>query len=261
MAKPATPPPKDAIERFAFWAACFVAPLTLGGSAAELYAIGCHAMLVWPPALPLALDVPVVVAAAQVRARRHVVLGWCVLLAGALGSASFQVLYAWWVLSVRDPLIIAAHPVLIAASLVMFELAMPDESVTEAAPAPSVNNQTRGAGTAARTRSAPAATAETPPTPASGIPANVPGEAGRKGRGRPVPVDPVPLSGGSTSSLTAADIVRLLQADGEPCTKAAVMRVTSWGSGRAVKIMDEVTALYSESNVRLLHTPSSNHGG
>lgn len=111
----------DRTSRFAFWAACVVAPMAVLGSAASLYRIAESAELALPLALPVALDLTALVAAAQIRARRHLLLGWLTLVGGVVCSAALQVADAWD----RGPSAWAVHGALPIAALVTFELAMP----------------------------------------------------------------------------------------------------------------------------------------
>lgn len=111
----------DRTSRFAFWAACVVAPLAVIGSAASLYTIAVDARLAVPVTLPVALDLTALVAAAQIRARRHLVLAWVTLVTGVAVSAALQVADAWG----RGPSAWVVHGALPLAALVTFELAMP----------------------------------------------------------------------------------------------------------------------------------------
>jgi hypothetical protein len=111
----------DRTARFAFVIACVVAPLTVLGSASSLYRIAQGVGLALPLALPVALDLTALVAAAQIRARRHLVLAWCTLTGGVIGSAALQVADAW----AQGPSAWAVHGALPISALVCFELAMP----------------------------------------------------------------------------------------------------------------------------------------
>lgn len=122
----------DRTSRFAFVAACTVAPLAVIGSAFSLYRIAEGAGLALPIALPVALDFTALAAAAQIRARRHLALAWVTLVAGVLGSAALQVADAW----ALGPIAWGVHGALPLAALVCFEFTVPDKATvpTEAAP-------------------------------------------------------------------------------------------------------------------------------
>lgn len=109
-------------ERFAFWAACVVAPLAIFGSAVALYRIARELKLDVPLALPVVLDLAALVAAAQIRARRHLVLGWMTLIGGVFISGALQVADVWSL----GPKAWVVHGALPLGALVVFELAMPD---------------------------------------------------------------------------------------------------------------------------------------
>jgi hypothetical protein len=119
----------DHTSRFAFVVACIVAPLTIVGSAVSLYGIARAAGLGFPLALPVATDLTALVAAAQIRACRHLALAWCTLVAGVLGSAALQVADAWDL----GPSAWVVHGALPLAALVCFELAMPERQPADAA--------------------------------------------------------------------------------------------------------------------------------
>lgn len=114
----------DRTARFAFVAACTVAPLAVIGSAFSLYRIAEGAGLALPIALPVALDFTALAAAAQIRARRHLGLAWVTLVAGVLGSAALQVADAW----ALGPIAWGVHGALPLAALVCFEFTVPDKA-------------------------------------------------------------------------------------------------------------------------------------
>ena len=122
----------DRTARFAFVAACIVAPLTVAGSAASLYGIAQDAKLALPLALPVALDLTALAAAAQIRARRHLVLGWVTLVGGVVLSAGLQVADAW----AEGPVAWLVHGALPVAALVAFELALPGKDAAPAKASP-----------------------------------------------------------------------------------------------------------------------------
>jgi GNAT superfamily N-acetyltransferase len=159
----------DRTSKFAFVAACVVAPLAVIGSAFSLYRIAVEAELALPLALPVALDLTALVAAAQIRARRHLVLGWATLLGGVVLSAGLQVADVW----ADGPIAWLVHGSLPLGALVCFELAMPGETKTAAA--------LEAASAAAKPRPKPA------PKPAA------PAEAERPASLRPAEPDAAPL--------------------------------------------------------------------
>lgn len=120
----------DRTARFAFVAACTVAPLAVVGSAFSLYRIAEGAHLALPIALPVALDFTALAAAAQIRARRHLTLAWVTLVAGVLGSAALQVADAW----ALGPIAWGVHGALPLAALVCFEFTVPDKASTPEPP-------------------------------------------------------------------------------------------------------------------------------
>lgn len=103
--------------------ACVVAPLALIGSAASLYEIACDAHLALPLALPVALDLTAMAAAAQIRSRRRLALSWATLVGGVLLSAGLQIEGAWE----RGAVACVVHGSLPLAALVAFELALPEK--------------------------------------------------------------------------------------------------------------------------------------
>jgi hypothetical protein len=121
----------DRTSRFAFVAACTVAPLAVIGSAFSLYRIAEGAGLALPVALPVALDFTALAAAAQIRARRHLALAWVTLVAGVLGSAALQVADAW----ALGPIAWGVHGALPLAALVCFEFTVPDKADNQDPPA------------------------------------------------------------------------------------------------------------------------------
>jgi hypothetical protein len=142
----------DRTARFAFVAACTVAPLAVVGSAFSLYRIAEGAGLALPLALPVALDFTALAAAAQIRARRHLTLAWVTLVAGVLGSAALQVADAW----ALGPIAWGVHGALPLAALVCFEFTVPDKAST---PEPAA------AKPKPRPAPKPAVSPETPPAP------------------------------------------------------------------------------------------------
>lgn len=121
-------------EDFAFAAALAVAPVSMVGSAAGLYAIGAAKNVTPAWALIVVLDVPAIVGAASVRAGRRLALGWSLLLLGVVISSGLQG-YTAWASSLPangqgsgDLVAAFVHAILPWAPLLVFELAMPDKS-------------------------------------------------------------------------------------------------------------------------------------
>ncbi len=97
-----------------------VAVMALAGSSVSLYRIGCDAVMALPLALPVALDLPAVVAATAIHARRRDWLAWLTLVAATTVSTVLQVIDAWD----HGGMARVAHGAPPVAALLCFELAM-----------------------------------------------------------------------------------------------------------------------------------------
>jgi hypothetical protein len=113
-------PPMPIYAKLALVSAAVVATLAMVGSSVSLYVIACTTQMALPLALPASLDLPAVVAATAVHARRRDLLGWFTLIGATVASTGVQ-MHAAAHLGRTAMAVHGAPPI---AALLCFELAM-----------------------------------------------------------------------------------------------------------------------------------------